>query len=132
MRLVSPAHRQAAMQALQKAPDGALVTISDEPRTHEQNRKLWPLLKDVSEQILWDGEHLTPEEWKDLLSAAFKSAKIVSGLYGGGVAVGTSTSKMGKKKFSEFIEFIYAEGAERGVLWSEPSLDTYASYREAQ
>ena len=57
---------------------------------------------------------------------------IVSGLYGGGVAVGASTSKMSKKKFSEFVEFIYSEGTERGVMWSEPSLDTYASYREAQ
>jgi hypothetical protein len=132
MRLVSPAHRQAALRALQAAPDGALVSIGDEPRSHEQNRKLWAMLTDCSQQILWDDQHLTPEEWKDLFTAAFKNAKIVSGLYGGGVAVGASTSKMSKKKFSEFVEFIYSEGTERGVMWSEPSLDTYASYREAQ
>jgi hypothetical protein len=31
---------------------------------------------------------------------------------------------------SEFIEFLYATGAEHGVAWSEPSLQAYDQYRK--
>jgi hypothetical protein len=131
-RLVNELQKARAIRYVQEAAIGMLVEIREEKRTEAQNRKMWPMLRDISEQILWDGEYLKPEEWKDLLTAVFKDAKIVAGLYGGFVAVGLSTSRFTKKQFSDFIEFMYSEGAERGVTWSEEARDIYSQYREAQ
>ncbi|MFA5387300.1 MAG: recombination protein NinB [Candidatus Paceibacterota bacterium] len=100
-------------------------------RTNDQNSKMWPMLTDVSKQVDWYGEKLTTDDWKQVFSAAWKQQKAVPGIDGGFVVCGVSTSKLNKKDFSELIEIIYAFGAEHGVKWSEPSLQTFSQYREA-
>jgi hypothetical protein len=54
---------------------------------------------------------------EDVLTAAFKreTARIAMGLDGGVVMLGMRTSKMGKKQFSEWIDFIKATAALRDV-----------------
>ena len=95
------------------------MTIGETTRTLEQNSLLWPLLTEVSRQVDWYGQKLTPDEWKDVFSAALKKAKVVPGLDGGFVVCGQRTSKMGKREFSDLVELIYAFGAERGVEFSD-------------
>jgi len=86
---------------------------------------MWSLLECFSKQLQWvvNGQlvYLDSEEWKDILSAAFKNEtqRIAMGLDGGMVMLGMRTSKMTKPEFSEFIEFIYSVGAERNVKLSE-------------
>lgn len=60
---------------------------------------------------------LEPEEFKDILSAAFRqeTARLAIGLNGGVVMLGLRTSKMSKREFSEFIEFVMSVAAERQV-----------------
>jgi hypothetical protein len=41
-----------------------------------------------------------------------------------------SSSRLTIGEASEFIEFLYATGAEHGVSWSEPSLQAYDQYRK--
>jgi hypothetical protein len=102
-----------------------MVKIGDTPRSLDQNALMWPLLECFSQQIKWpvDGQmvKLRPEEWKDLLTSAFcnETQRVAMGLNGGMVMLGMRTSKMGKKQFSEFIEFIYSAGADRGVFFDE-------------
>lgn len=36
----------------------------------------------------------------------------------GFVVLGQSTSKMGKREFSDLVELIYSFGAERNVIWT--------------
>lgn len=111
---------------------GAVVLSADrEARSLDQNAKLWALLADVSAQVDWYGEKLTTDDWKQVFSASWKKQKAVPGIDGGFVVCGVSTSKLNKKDFSELIEIIYAFGAEHGVQWSEPSLQTFSQYREA-
>ena len=55
-----------------------------------------------------------------MLTAALRKAKVVPGLDGGFVVLGQRTSQMGKREFSDLIELIYAFGAEKGVVWSDP------------
>ena len=95
------------------------VVIKEPTRTLEQNSALWPLLAAISEQVDWYGQRLTPEEWKDVFSAALKKQKVVPGLDGGFVVVGASTSKMGKREFSDLLELIFAFGAEKGVVFDD-------------
>lgn len=113
------ARRRAAQDCL-TAPDGWIIKISEPTRTMDQNAKLWPMLTDISEQVDWYGQHLTKEEWKDVFSAALKKQKVVPGLDGGFVVCGQSTSKMGKREFSDLLEVMHAFGAEKGVVWSDP------------
>lgn len=96
------------------------LSISRPRRSVDQNSKLWPMLKDVSDQVVWHGLRLTPSEWKDVLTAGIKKQKVVPGIDGGFVVIGARTSQMRKKDFCELVEFIYWFGAEKGVRWSQP------------
>jgi len=101
------------------------VVVDELTRNNEQNALMWSLLECFSKQLQWvvNGQlvYLDSEEWKDILSAAFKNEtqRIAMGLDGGMVMLGMRTSKMTKPQFSEFIEFIYSVGAERNVKLSE-------------
>ena len=114
-RLVHAQARELAQEYIRNAPDGYIVTIAEPTRTLDQNALLWPLLERVSNGVDWYGAKLTPEEWKDVFSASLKKQKAVPGLDGGFVVCGQSTSKMGKKEFSDLIEVIYAFAASKGV-----------------
>ena len=107
--------RQRAIQAVQSAPAGHVVTIKEPTRSLDQNALLWPLLTELSEQVNWYGQKLEPDEWKDVMTAGLKKQKAVPGIDGGFVMVGSRTSKMSKAEFSDLVELIYAFGAQHGV-----------------
>lgn len=120
--LVHDMARENAVRAVQEAPAGKCVTISDPTRSLEQNAAQWPILEAFSEQLQWpvNGkmEWLDREEWKDILTAAFQqeTTRLAMGLNGGVVMLGKRTSKFGKKQFSEWLEFLHAIAADRGVV----------------
>lgn len=114
-RLVHDEARRRARHDVESAPDGWIVTVSEPTRSLDQNALMWPLLEDIARQVEWYGNHLTADEWKDVLTAALRKEKVVPGINGGFVVLGQRTSKMGKREFSELVELIYAFGAERGV-----------------
>jgi hypothetical protein len=100
------------------------IKVSDPTRTLEQNAKLWACLSDISRQVQWpvDGrlQFLSPEDWKDVLSAGLhKEQRIAQGIEGGFVILGQRTSQMSKRQLAELIEFIQYFGADKGVEWSE-------------
>lgn len=123
LKLTGGAAKTAACCEIQNAPIGYVVTIAEPTRSLDQNSKLWPMLQDISKQVDWYGNKLTDEEWKDVFSAALKKQKVVPGLDGGFVVCGQRTSKMTKREFSDLIEIMYAFGADKGVVWSEPEAD---------
>jgi hypothetical protein len=96
------------------------LEVRPERRSTEQNAKLWAMLGEVSKQVDWYSQRLTPEEWKHIFSASLKKQRVVPGLDGGFVVLGLSTSRMSKADLSELIELILAFGAERGVEFREP------------
>jgi len=108
------------------------ITLGRPKRSLSQNSKQWVLLNDISQQVEWHGEKLTPEEYKWLLTAAVKGTKCVRGVDGGVVMMGQSTSNKDKEWFSELIEYYYYFGSDRGVKWSKQSTDIYNDYKEAQ
>lgn len=118
-RLVHATARQRAAQAVQSAPDGFVVEVKEPTRNLEQNALLWSLLNQISKQVVWYGQKLSSEEWKDVLSASLKQQKVVPGLEGGFVVCGQSTSKMSKAVFSELLELTFAFGAQQGVEFDE-------------
>ena len=120
--LVHPQARANAVRAVQTTPDGYAVTIQEANRSLDQNAAQWPILESFSAQLTWpvNGQmvKMSAEEWKDVLTAAFQqeTARLAMGLNGGVVMLGQRTSKFGKKKFSEWLEFLHAVAAQRGVV----------------
>lgn len=98
------------------------VTFAD-TRTAEQNAKLWPMLNDIAKQIPWHGLTLSADDWKlIMLDALSKEMRIVPNVNGDGfINLGRSSSRLSKAEFSDLIELIYAFGAGRGVVWSDPA-----------
>lgn len=108
--------RRNAVQAVQNAPEGFVVTVGEPTRNLEQNALLWAQLHEISEQVVWHGRKLSPEDWKHVFTASLKRMDVVPNLEGTGfVALGLSTSKMSKREFSDLIELINAFAAEHGV-----------------
>jgi hypothetical protein len=94
------------------------VEVRPERRTTEQNARLWAMLTDVSRQVVWHGQNLSPDDWKHIFSASQKQQRVAPGIDGGFVVLGQSTSQMTKGELSELMELIAAFGAERDVIWS--------------
>jgi hypothetical protein len=111
------------LKAMLMAGHRMVVEVKPETRSLEQNARLWAMLTEISEQVAWYGNKLTPEEWKDVFSAAMKRAKVVPGLDGGFVVCGQSTSKMTRAEMNEMQTLMEAFGAERGVVFTERTLD---------
>lgn len=123
----------AEIRAAATAGQDVMVKVSDAIRSLDQNSKMWPMLTDIAEQVQWpvNGvlQLIEPEDWKAILTAAFqREARMAPGLRGGFVMLGARTSRFSKREMSDFIEFMYAEGADRGVLWSERSKEHFADY----
>lgn len=120
LRLTGNLARQAACRYINEAPAGHVVTIAEPTRNLEQNAKMWAMLTELSEQTDWHGISLSPDEWKDLLSAGLVQSKVMPNLAGNGfVILGQRTSKLSKAEFAALIELIYAFGTERGVVFSD-------------
>ena len=119
--LAHPTARQRAVDAVRNAPDGFCVTVAEPSRNLEQNAAQWPILQAFADQLKWpvngSMESLTAEEFKDILTAAFKreTVRVAMGLDGGMVMLGARTSQMGKREFSEWLEFLHSTAALRGV-----------------
>ena len=113
--------RLRAVDAVREAPEGYVVTVGEATRTTEQNAAQWPILEAFAEQLLWPVNgamcKITAEEFKDILTAAFRreNVRLAQGLDGGMVMLGMRTRKMGKREFSEWLEFLHATAAARGV-----------------
>jgi len=97
-----------------------IVEVKPLTRTLEQNAKLWAMLTDVSEQVNWHGQKLTPEDWKHVFSAALNQQRVVPNIDSTGfVVLGQSTSKMTVLQMADMIELINAFGSERNVNFKE-------------
>jgi hypothetical protein len=120
-RLVHAEARRRAEEEVRRAPDEWIVTVSEPNRTLEQNAAQWPILDAFAKQLQWpvNGQMvwMTDEEWKDVLTAAFEreTVRVAMGLDGGMVMLGLRTSKFPKGKFSDWLEFLNATAAARGV-----------------
>lgn len=119
--LVHGEARRRAAAAVQTAPDGFVTIVCEPTRGLDQNAALWPVLQAFSEQLEWpvngSMSRLTADEWKTILSAAWRreSVRVAPGIDGGMVMLGERTSKLSKREFSELLDFVHATAATRGV-----------------
>lgn len=121
------AARRNAARACAEAPDGWRVELRPRTRSLAQNDMLWSILTDISRQVdfVVNGQmtKVSPEEVKEILTAALnRETRMAMGIDGGMVILGQRTSKMTVAQMSALIELAHAFGAEKGVVWSPPSI----------
>ena len=125
VRLSNPKERERALDMVRRAPAGYRVTLQEPKRSTEQNSRLWTMLTQLSIQLVWHGQRLTPEDWKLVMMAGLnQELRMVPNIHGNGfVQLGRSSSKLSKSEFGDLMELIEAFAAEQGVtLWeNEPA-----------
>lgn len=113
--------RQRAKQAIDDAPDGYRVVVSESTRTLNQNAKFHAIATDISKSgHLWLGKPRTPAQWKVLLVsghavATQEGSEIVAGLEGEWLNIRESTAAMSVKRGASLIEYSLAYAALNGV-----------------
>lgn len=108
--------RQQAHAWIDKAEPGTSVEFKTSRRTNDQNALMWSWLTAIAKGVEWYGQHLSAEDWKDVLTASLRRARVVPGIDPGSyVPLGMRTSDMTKDEFGMLLELIQAFAAERGV-----------------
>lgn len=95
------------------------VVIRPEKRSTAQNRRLWAMLNDLSEQVVWHGQKLSADDWKTMCTASLKSQRVLPGIEGGFVVMGESTSQMTVAEMVELQDFIEAFGIQHNVTFHD-------------
>lgn len=110
--------RDLAKSLIDKAPDNAVVKISPEKRSDDQNSLMWSLLSDIS-RAKPEGRCHIPEIWKCIMMAACgHEVAFEHGIDGRPFPLGFSSSRLTKAQMSDLIEFIMAYGTKHNVKWS--------------
>lgn len=100
----------------QRAEEGRAIalTLSEAKRSLEQNALMWVILTAWARQKEWQvngkATFLTPEDWKDILTAAYlrEVGRIAPGLEGGMVLLGCRTRDFTVKEMAEFLTWLLA------------------------
>ena len=123
--------RANAARAVQAAPDGYMVQISEPTKKREQEEKYHAMIGDIAKQCEFMGGKLDADDWKRLLVDMF--AKVMRDLgtplhhdgrvipsldYERVVQLGIQTRDFWVREAADFIEYLYAFGAENGVRFT--------------
>ena len=113
-KLVHTTARRLAAEAVQTAPDGFCVTVSEPTRTLDQNAKFHALCSDIARaKTQWAGKPRNAVQWKVLLVsghaiATKEGSEMVPGIEGEFVNLRESTAAMSKARGSSLIEYSLA------------------------
>lgn len=117
------ADRHKAAAWAQKAPPGTRIEFKAAKRTLPQNDRMWAMLTDVAQQAEHCGRRYSADQWKVLfMHACGREVQFLPALDGSAfIPWGQSSSDLSKDEMTELIEFIFAWGAEHGVVFHEPA-----------
>lgn len=117
-----------------EAPDDWVIRCRPAAKKREQEEKYHAQIGDIAKQCEHAGRPWDTESWKRLLIDQFADEMRLAGtpLHGDGsvfpsldgrriVQLGIQSRGFWVKEACAFIEFLYAFGADRGVVWSDES-----------
>src|SRR3984893_16009061 len=120
VQIKSDADRSQIATWTRNVPVGTTVEFRAPRRSLDQNALMWSLLGQISKEVVWYGQKLSSEDWKDVLTASLRRTRVVPGIDAGTfVPLGMRTSQMTKQELADLIELIYCFGAEKEVKFRE-------------
>ncbi len=113
--------RERVARWAEQAPFGTRVEFKETKRSLPQNDKFWAMLTDIATQKEHCGRKYTPDTWKCLLMHAWgREVKFIPALDGEGVVpMVYRSSDLSKAEMTELIEFLFAWGAQNGVVFHD-------------
>lgn len=118
--------RQNAVKAVQAAPEGYMVQVSEPKRNSDQNAKFHAICGDIARsKLAWAGKPRTGAQWKVLLVsghavATKEDSEIVPGIEHEFINIRESTALMSVRRSASLIEYALAFCAMNDVPLSEP------------
>jgi hypothetical protein len=111
--------RRLAHQLIDKAPINAVVKISPEQRSLDQNNKMWAMISDVSRQHQRIGIMYQKYGKQSLwllvgMRCSLKTAWTISHF-----PIGFRSSNLSKAQMADLIEYMYFYGSKHDIKWSE-------------
>jgi NinB protein len=120
--LISAKVRDHAIAAIRCAPVGWQVIIREPKRGTDQNAVMWGLLDDFAKQVTHvNGQKYPKEAWKmAFMHQLGIEARFMPSLDGSEtVPLGYRSSELRRSEMNELLALIEAEGAVRGVVFTE-------------
>ena len=120
--LINNSVRARAKAAIDAAPEGHVVRISEPKRNLEQSAKFHAICGDIAKSgYLFMGKPRSAETWKLLLisghaAATKQGAEVVAGIEGEWLNIRESTALMGVKRMASLIEYAIAWCVSNGIL----------------
>jgi hypothetical protein len=125
--------RARAIECVQEAPDGHMVSVSEPTKKRAQEERYHAMIGDISVQAEYAGKKWHREDMKRILLDEFADEMRSAGtpLHHDGrlipsedgrrvIQLGIQSREFLVKEASAFIEFLFAYGADRQVRWTEP------------
>lgn len=129
--LAHPEARQRAIHAVSEAPVGFSVTIAPPVKKREQEEKYHAMIGDIAAQVEYAGRKWSADDMKRLLVDEFAEemrqagtplhhdSRVVPSFDGRRIVqLGIQTREFRVKEASDFIEYLFAFGAQHDVVWS--------------
>ena len=103
-----------------------VLDVKAADKTREQELKYHAMIDEIAKQAKHMGASWDAESWKRLLVDLFckysglQTGVVMPNLSGDGIVqLGYQTRKFTKEQASDFVEFLYAWGAEHGIVYSK-------------
>lgn len=136
--------RQNAARFAQTAPHGWVCTYTEPKKTRIQEEKYHAMIGDISRQVQHIGRFWDADDMKRILVDEFAHEMRMAGTplhhdsrvtvsFDGlrTVQLGIQTRDFYVKEAAQFIEYLFAFGAERNVIWTEADkIPEWADCRE--
>ncbi len=124
VRLLGPSQRAHAHGLIDDAPQGYVMKIGAETRRDAQNRKLWPMLQELRNQVPEMAGYAPDDIKLRFLNALGAEMRFLPTLENEGMfPVGLRSSTLTVAQFSGLIELIHEYGAPHGVAFKEKGND---------
>lgn len=111
--------RRRALQAVQDAKPGWVISINKPNRSTAQNSLYWAVLQAVSEQVRPAGQSHTAEIWHIYFKTLFLPGRMKELPGGQVIEMEPTTTGMTTAAFSEYVEQVIAWATEKGLVWTE-------------
>lgn len=119
--------RQQVIEWIKTCPLGTRVQLKKPVRTLPQNDRMHAMITDIVKQKKTiNGQTFEVDGWKRIFMQALGvEMETYPTLDGQGFFGVYSTADAEKEVISNLIEFLFAWGAEQGVIWSDPQMQSY-------
>ena len=117
--LANETARKRAIEAVQRAKPGWVVSIQPPTRTLAQNAFYWATLSAISEQIRPQGKEHTADIWHHYFKARYLPGRMMELPNGQVVEQEPTTTGLTKAQFSDYVEQVFSWATNHGLQMTD-------------